>query len=52
MLGRMEKLKALSLLERQKLVYEWIKTGVITLREFRTLCENMWLSVDKPGLSR
>jgi hypothetical protein len=32
------KLKMMSTEDRQKLVFEWVKTGVLSLKEFKEIC--------------
>ena len=40
---RIERLRCMSMELRRKQVFEWIKTGCITAREFEIICETLLL---------
>jgi len=37
--ARIEKVQSLNFYQAEKLIFEWVKTGVINVREFSGLCE-------------
>jgi hypothetical protein len=45
---RYKKLCDIQVEDRVKLVFEWVKTGVVTLKEFQFICEEL-LHVDPFG---
>ena len=40
--ARTEKIQSVNFYQAEKLIFEWVKTGVINVREFSNLCDVNW----------